>query len=331
MSQPTGYVLGTRYRHPTILRSSPIICICDAINVVVSTICWMPIVLASNRKMSARRAATRVLMYRFANNTGYPDMQAIKTLKAQTTMRWVGFTLGALPQFIKLFASKGVPLSQAFGAMYLASWVVFEVLILLAELPDDHISASWENSRLLKFRGQRIQEIGAIFAILLNAIIYSLPAWSMWRNLLDSTAPEDRSGLDMYFNKPAGFIALCISLWAHVFRDAEYPSYLSYQIHTLNSMGVAAHFGIPVETLWKLHPGLSWIDIVKANGVVTGIVHAGSVGASALILIMYKPSFTRRGADLLRGWTLFFQPLWFYTLVYDSAGTYQPQWLQWLG
>jgi hypothetical protein len=92
----------------------------------------------------------------------------------------------------------------------------------------------------------------------------------MWRTLFRDK-PYGIAPNDIYFNKPAGLIALCVSLWAYVPQDAGYADYSFY--HPLNLLGVAVHFGIPLETLRNQHPGLSWTDIARKKGVVTAIVH----------------------------------------------------------
>ncbi|KAL2833316.1 hypothetical protein BDW59DRAFT_156818 [Aspergillus cavernicola] len=138
-SQPTGRVLGLPYRHPSILRSSPIICAFDAINILTS---WVTHVVSPIAKpASFRHSATRILLHRVVNKEGNPDIQAIKNIKAQSRVRWALFLLGTVPQFIKLFTSRGIPWSQAIGAIYLASWLLFEILVLSAMLDDNTVQS----------------------------------------------------------------------------------------------------------------------------------------------------------------------------------------------
>ncbi|KAI1109083.1 hypothetical protein F5Y14DRAFT_456410 [Nemania sp. NC0429] len=51
----------------------------------------------------------------------------------QLGFRWFCFGLGVLHQVIKLFGSSGVPLFEAYGAMYLFSWLYFEALVVAAK------------------------------------------------------------------------------------------------------------------------------------------------------------------------------------------------------
>lgn len=73
----------------------------------------------------------------------------IKSLIRDTGYRWFCFGLGVLPQFIKLFGSSGISNIQICGAGYLASWSVFEALILAAkkmklDKPDAQLNKRWD-------------------------------------------------------------------------------------------------------------------------------------------------------------------------------------------
>ncbi|KAL4778230.1 hypothetical protein BJX76DRAFT_362936 [Aspergillus varians] len=118
MAQPTGRLLGIPFQHQSVLRTSPIISICDAIGVVGS---MLHATVLSSPKIRVRQAASCILQARVVDKENQPDPQAIPSLKAQSKARWVGFLLGAFPQFINLFASKSIQLHQAFGALYLTS------------------------------------------------------------------------------------------------------------------------------------------------------------------------------------------------------------------
>jgi hypothetical protein len=110
-------------RYPAILRGSPIICGFDAIDMVIS---WVAYALSPPTPgFNIRQAASRVLLPRFSDNEGKPDLAGIARLKVGTRRRWMAFLIGVLPQLIKLYASQGVVWSQAAGTMYLASWFIF--------------------------------------------------------------------------------------------------------------------------------------------------------------------------------------------------------------
>jgi hypothetical protein len=118
------------YENAFLLRSSPVIFAFDGLGVLVS---WVSRILF--RLEGPREAATVVLRARFPSSvSGYDDpLKPLTRLKDQRGPGHIAFLLGVLPQCIKLFASRGIPWIQAFGAMYLASWALFEWLIFLAD------------------------------------------------------------------------------------------------------------------------------------------------------------------------------------------------------
>jgi hypothetical protein len=60
--------------------------------------------------------------------------ESVPSLEKMTWLRWLWFTLGTLPSAIKLMSMKGVPWEQAWGMMFLSSWVLNEGLIIFASL-----------------------------------------------------------------------------------------------------------------------------------------------------------------------------------------------------
>ncbi|KAL4815120.1 hypothetical protein BDW67DRAFT_186171 [Aspergillus spinulosporus] len=100
--------------------------------------------------------------------------KTLKALKSQAKARWVGFLLGALPQFIKLFSSNGISLSQALGVMYLASWLFFELLIVIAKAEHGYPIIPSPRNR----RSEQLVQAWSLCAIALDIAVYSLPTWS---------------------------------------------------------------------------------------------------------------------------------------------------------
>ncbi|KAL4778786.1 hypothetical protein BJX76DRAFT_362391 [Aspergillus varians] len=173
-AQPTGRILGTSYRHQSILRSSPIICAFDAIHALASWVTFTvsPIQPPAPDTLSIRLAATRILLPRFSDENGNLDSKPIQSFKAQSRVRWIAFVSGTLPQAIKLFAATGVPWSKAFGAMYLVSWLLFEILFLVAKLDPHDIRYI---GTLPRSGTSLIQSIWAGVAWRCHALLYCLP------------------------------------------------------------------------------------------------------------------------------------------------------------
>lgn len=61
-----------------------------------------------------------------------PAEEGLEGLKKGRWLRWLMFTLGVAQPAIKLASFKGLPLTKAFGMMWLTSWIVIEVLALMA-------------------------------------------------------------------------------------------------------------------------------------------------------------------------------------------------------
>jgi hypothetical protein len=62
-----------------------------------------------------------------------------------TCLRWLWFILGTLPPAIKLMSMSGVRWEQAWGMLFLSSWIINESLIISVALP--------QRPRLAKSKG----------------------------------------------------------------------------------------------------------------------------------------------------------------------------------
>jgi hypothetical protein len=62
------------------------------------------------------------------------EVEALCTLKKTSCLRWLWFILGTLGPAAKLKAVEGLPWTQAWGGMYLGSFLVFELLVVLSML-----------------------------------------------------------------------------------------------------------------------------------------------------------------------------------------------------
>ncbi|KAL2824303.1 hypothetical protein BDW59DRAFT_87821 [Aspergillus cavernicola] len=320
MTQPTGQVLGIPYPHPAILRSSPVFCAFDAIEVLVS---WFLSIFSSSRPKTAQVAATHILRRRIVDTDGNPDLHAIRALKTQWKLRWITFILGALPQFTKLFASKGIPLSQALGAMYLASWCLFELLFLAATVDE---VALREPLSISIFGRHNLQQSWTLMALICNGILYTIPFSLAWLAIYSNLVDSGRNGRAAYASAyPPMFLVSHIFMWWNLFPHKYRPRMaIPVFIRTCS----LCDNNIPFEFV------INGSGPFSANGriTVTSITIA-AVFCLSLIPGYFKNSILKgvTAADMWRIRILFSQPLIFYALIYDHAGTYQPDWLQWLG
>ncbi|KAK0118420.1 hypothetical protein ONS95_012707 [Cadophora gregata] len=133
MAQPSGYIepsIPTRFR--LYLCSSPIVCTCDAVAMVVQLLTtmihlWIPL-----------SSALAVVVYERSENMiddlgldGKEDDKD-KTYLSSVWPRWLFFILGVLPPSIKLASFSGTPWTKIFGMMFLVSFLIIELFNLTA-------------------------------------------------------------------------------------------------------------------------------------------------------------------------------------------------------
>ncbi|RDW87051.1 uncharacterized protein DSM5745_03693 [Aspergillus mulundensis] len=345
MAQPTGMVLGLRYRHQAILRSSPILSACDILGVMASMVYSAP-----KSATDVREQAGRILIDRTADTDGNPDTRKIADLEHQAISRWVGFILGALPQFIKLFASKGIPFSQALGAMYLSSWLLFELVIVIAKIDADNLTTTTTSP---ESRGtKRLAKIWALVALTLDIAIWSLPTWLMWtKATADYVSGPSVSTLHVatIIGREivrigwilVSLFALCWPMWTEVRAILGDLGVLTVSesathnrltpISLFGRMAMCAHCLSPA---WALLYG--WNHLTPRVGttllIALPLIYILSpLGAGALMVLEYRYRTRRVVGAAFRFSALFVQPLVLYALVYDPEGTEQPEWSKWLG
>jgi predicted secreted protein len=313
VAQPTGRMLGLPYPHSAIFRSSPFLCGFDAVHILAHWLaeyisaCW-----SERRLADFRLAATRALMYRIIDDDDEPDIKAARRIKQGAHLRWAGFLLTVLPALIKLFASRGIPWSQAFGTMFLASWLVFEILVLSARLEnDDDDDAA---APLIEPPAQPHQTVivlhtfWAAVAILIHASVFSLPARTVIQ-LIQGTPIGFTGWLGLISN----LLSYSLPLWIGSFFR------LDIRASTARLMGAAIALFIapPFD-----RETIEWYYVVP-------FVFICLVQAEIVVFFFHN----RRGQVLvfMQLLCVVVRPVLFYTLLYDPVGTYQPAWFKWLG
>jgi hypothetical protein len=130
MMQPAGRVCGYDLSLRTYLRSSPIVCVCDAVLILVRFALNYANVrcpfLAAKLVMATRKRGER------AGEAG-----GFQYLETSNFLRWFVFILGVVPQTIKLLACKGIPWTTTWGLLYLSAFVVSEIMDILSRFSND--------------------------------------------------------------------------------------------------------------------------------------------------------------------------------------------------
>jgi len=143
MAQPGGRICGLPSRYRTYLHCSPFLCAADALSVVSQLAA-----LYLYRKQSFSEAIGTVLHERFEADKGDEhsegqrpaihdddddeEAETLHSLETMTWLRWLWFILGTLPPAIKLMSMRGVLWEQAWGMMFLTSWIINESLTIYA-------------------------------------------------------------------------------------------------------------------------------------------------------------------------------------------------------
>lgn len=121
MTQPAGNIFGFPSLNREIgLRVSPLVCACDALHFLVY------LTRHSISTGSLREAMRLTLKARYQNyNTGQRNSAMI--LQQNVVFRVLLFTLGSLPQVIKLFCMQGIPVTTTIASFYFGSFLILEI------------------------------------------------------------------------------------------------------------------------------------------------------------------------------------------------------------
>jgi len=123
--QNAGSVCHLSAEYRISLRSSPIICAADTI------LCFVKFIWLSTISDSTITVLRHVWYDRFEND----DIQAGSGIDNMWRLNMVAFVLGALPQAVKVFSMKGILGTQALISIFLATFLVQEVLRITAGTP----------------------------------------------------------------------------------------------------------------------------------------------------------------------------------------------------
>ncbi|KAL3484731.1 hypothetical protein BJX62DRAFT_243675 [Aspergillus germanicus] len=290
VSQPNGRLLGISYKHQAIHRASPILCAFDAINTLAS---WLLYVVSSQARFTIwniRVAATRILLRRVVDTDGETDLGAIRTAVAQSRLRWVAFAIGVLPAVVKLYGGHGIPWSQAFGTMYLASWVIFDILLATARLDD----LAFEEINIQPMAppiNPVLQICWVVIALTLHAALYGLP-FAYFDDIGPTPLHPCLTSLnDLASSSFEGILAYS-SLLLVAAAKITIPVIL---------MVAGADSDSPIFEIIPLCAG----TVITVVGVLCYRHRLGLAHAIRLVDVVLYPFFV-------------------YALLYDPAGTYQP-------
>lgn len=131
MAQPHAKICFSR-RYRLYLSSSPIICAADALSIIVCIASTM-LYLSTSPKQASQLVT---LVKSDALSTEKPA----EGPQNHTWPRWLFYAMGTLPAAIKLGSFTGVPWTQTFGMMFVASFATIELVALLSRSSGDTAS-----------------------------------------------------------------------------------------------------------------------------------------------------------------------------------------------
>ncbi|KAL3481500.1 hypothetical protein BJX99DRAFT_218439 [Aspergillus californicus] len=316
-AQSTGRVLWTSYKHQAILRGSPIFCAFDALATLGS---WLRHVICSQSRFSIwniRVAATRVILRRVVDKDNNPDFGEMHSIRANSRLRWIAVAVTALPTAVKLYGSRGIPLSQAVGTMYLASWLIFEILFIVAKL--DYIAFEEIEMYPTEPSWPTFRQPWAFAAVLCHTVLYGQP--------VTSTNSETNTSQNLFWNGQLLSFLYPFLLWRPCMtgEDDLALSGTGGVFAYLTLIGIAGiKILVPLVYMLERTAGLS--DSRTFNIIFP-------VCAAVVVVVVAVLCYRRRlgvahGVRLL---DLIVYPYFVYAFLYDASGTYQPSWFIWFG
>lgn len=136
MTQPCGSVCGLPTRYRGFLRSSPIIC-------VVDTAYFMSLLVLSCVAAPGHVAETlrALLKERFLDEETQPAGRW-RQMENAMWARWAFFAVGCVPLAVKFVVMEGIPWTKTWSMMFVVSFVLSEVFIVLSRILRPHLEVA---------------------------------------------------------------------------------------------------------------------------------------------------------------------------------------------
>ena len=310
---------GFRIKDTFAIRSSPIICACDALH-VLACILWHTI---SSR--SPRAAVVLVTARRF-RDCDQSEQASIAGLQQNPIFRITLFAFGAMPQIIKLYGMEGIPWTTIVGSLYLSSFLVLEVLIV-------NLGRRWQGVISHGSGAASFQPQLKSFEYRLGLSKVDTSVWFSFY-LVASAAYQimhQAEGLWIYTIGPSILIGIIIK---DLFWQKEQVSALGAAIDFLVLIGcsLSACLFIPLITAIRMTERGTYFNLEIAAIVFLSL---GLLGFSVYHHHVSNESTLTRDAAQMWNWQFFFwhviSALLYYKFSYNSTGTNKPGWTEQLG
>jgi hypothetical protein len=314
------------------MRSSPLICAADVIEVLLLLLWYM-----YRDKVSAPYAARRVIKEttwqpkRNSSSAGNVSQAAesssSNTLENQYPLaHTVLFVLGVLPQAMKLFGMRGIPWTQVWGGLYLSSYMVLAGVGALArragsptDVPRSNLEAAFDRRKMLLLKqGVVAAQVG-------------MWLWCMWRVLRPvwSSAPESTffSILAIFTIILNGLVVMYVAFFIMIL-----PVILAF-VTERPSLIICCLVTGPFA-LWSQFPLMAFVDDLQnhhMDSVVTFWFLVMTVVFTLMVIASLCNIFPATFFKVSFGVGNLVFSILYYCFLYDPRGTVKPSWAKKLG
>lgn len=326
MNQQTGRIMGYPSSYNFVLRCSPIVCGASVIDSCIRTISYV------YEERSISNGMLRFRNWRFQDRQGQDD-GSFNSLRHNRVFRALLFFLGAVPQAIKLCATGGIPWTQAWITIYLAAYLLDEVLMAASTA----IGQTTTNvAATTTVTGSHYRVFGfTVYQAVARAVLWSSVAFAFGffthSVYVFSTAPLDQ----LQWPRLLALLLLAV-LWLSlaVFRVREALTFLvaSTTIPT---------FALVSALLSRFSNHKISVELRKEGWglrIMLGVVASVALLATVFSFErLWKRAASGRLHFVLLGFSVYYVLLHllaavlYYSLVYDATTTSKPYWTDMLG
>jgi len=324
MTQPAGPVCGAPAALSFFLRSSPIICVVDALLLLTR---YLYYIHTSGRTL----AQTRLLLFRFQTVPGDKPMEGSLANRGGYPLSRIVIFLVTLSQIVKLYAYSGLVRTKIVASMYFISFIIVEALVTFPQALNPAQPAGNTPKRVREAGPTSISYI----AIGATNVLTVWFATSAFQNIFDKTSCYSQSqwiGIVMLV-----YNGIC-SLVSLLYTAPKQDSKLDIALIVILWLIIT---GLPCAYFFSGHA----LEMLNFSGPV-------SSGVSVLFIILWaslglifmssttSPIRHEGGIKLKRlndfgGWYFLVINLvtafLYYRFSYSSDGTSKPAWTAYLG
>lgn len=326
MTQPARLVCGAPAAIAFMLRSSPIICLIDAVFILI---CYLRYLRKTGNFVEAH---TQLLLFRFRGHVVGDESRegSYRNLQRNAIFRIIVFLL-TFSQLIKLYAYGGLIGTKIIASMYLISFIIIEALLVF---PNTYWPPSSVSNTPNPVPGSGFISVPYMSI----ATASTLPLWflsSAFRDIFDN---ENHYTLSQWI----GIAVFCVGtipsvpalLYGIAHRSKWYDMVLPV-ILWLFLTGVPGAYYFIDPTLEMLNMSSQWSTVISSALLGVWVVLGLKFVSSVTKPVIQKGKVAEKPLKNSFGWYFFVVNLitavLYYHSSYSPTGTSQPAWTSYLG